>query len=271
MEQREEQTGRGGSAPLTCADFRSGHSEWRDGRMPADAAARWTKHVGRCGTCARYDAAVRAAPDLLCSLPAPTVAHDFEFRLRHRIVHLREEERARAIGSGLSSMVPVALAAALALVAWSPLLTGLLETSGRAPAAGTAADVTGSPAPVQRLETEAAPAQLARSQDGARATSPSASKPVPNPFKGDPLFDGDALLAQDAHHVMPLVPAAALTPVYSSTTPYAYWAADVQRRMLPLFESADIGYPDAAGGFSPLQVGPPALPAIPVGARIFTH
>src|SRR2546425_11363985 len=45
---------------MTCAQFRERYSEYRDGLITAAREARrFDRHLARCPTCRRYDAAVR--------------------------------------------------------------------------------------------------------------------------------------------------------------------------------------------------------------------
>lgn len=106
----------------SCQEFVARHSEYVDDRMAPADAARWRRHVEACASCAHYDRVVRDAGDLVRDMEPVAVASDFDFRLRHRLLHAREEERARAVGSATTTTAAVLVAGMLAAIAWSPLL-----------------------------------------------------------------------------------------------------------------------------------------------------
>lgn len=106
---------------MECDEFLEGHSEYLDGMLAAREAARFRAHVELCMACARYDSVVRRGQALVQDLPEIEPSHDFELRLQHRIFHL-EDESLLAPARGITGTATLAIAAALAIVAWSPML-----------------------------------------------------------------------------------------------------------------------------------------------------
>lgn len=73
-----------------------------------------------CASCARYDRVVRRGIDLVRELPDVQPSESFDIRLQHRLLHIRDADalaRPRATGAAA-----LGIAAAIALLAWSPLL-----------------------------------------------------------------------------------------------------------------------------------------------------
>ena len=76
---------------MNCRDFLARHTEYVDGVIDAEGAARMSAHARTCPRCARYDRIVRRGGALVRELPALTVSPDFEARMRHRLYHVRDE------------------------------------------------------------------------------------------------------------------------------------------------------------------------------------
>ncbi len=215
------------SAHPSCEAFLARYTEYADGRMEAREAARWRNHVERCARCARYDRVVRCGGEMLRSLSTETVSEDFEFGLRHRLQHVREEERERSYGSGASAAAALLVAGVLAAIAWSPLLREL------GPRLRNGSSV---------MATEPA--------DGEREADP--GEAVPGNGFGD--MAGDLESGIDVHRsVRPL-----LSPSYRGA-PEIVWIETPGRAPTPLFLGIGESYVDRPGPFSPLVIAPPAF------------
>lgn len=145
---------------MICQDFLARYSEFVDGEMDPRRAARMQEHLVDCAACARYDRVVRQGTELVRGLPEVEPPYDFFPRLQHRIYNLEEDLRSRRDASTTGAAVSLAVAGALALLAWAPLLRTALDP---APSADSAAGPTvveetlGSEEPVH-LAAEAATA-----------------------------------------------------------------------------------------------------------------
>lgn len=105
---------------MTCREYLASHSEYVDGSLCSEARARMWTHQQGCCSCARYDRIMRRALDLAHNLPDVLPSSEFRPRLRHRLFHVQDELgaiRPQAPGAAAS----LAIAALVALVAWSPL------------------------------------------------------------------------------------------------------------------------------------------------------
>jgi hypothetical protein len=110
----------GRSQDVSCDAFRAGHSEYIDGLLTPVAAARLSAHAVVCESCARYDRIVRTGAELVRELPAIEPSADFELRLQHRIFHVDDARVLEPRATGAAAALGIA--AAIALLAWSPLL-----------------------------------------------------------------------------------------------------------------------------------------------------
>lgn len=210
---------RGIDASPSCDEFLAHHSEFVDGRMSAVDERRWRRHAGACASCAHYDEVVRRGGELLAGLESPALSDDFAFRLRHRLLHVKEEERERLLGSGASLAAALLVAGALAAVAWSPVVRELGGRLGARPAVATDAPAD-SGAVAARLSSPASP---------------------------DPDW------SVDVHRVVP-----PLLPTSLAEAPTVLWSARSGRDSGPLFVGPQSGYLDRPGMFSPLVISPPA-------------
>jgi anti-sigma factor RsiW len=110
----------GRTQEVVCDEYLARHSEYLDGLLSPAMSARLSAHAGSCDSCARYDRIVRRGIDLVRDLPDVEPSEDFELRLQHRIFHV---EDARVLPSrGTGAAVALGVAAAIALLAWSPML-----------------------------------------------------------------------------------------------------------------------------------------------------
>jgi anti-sigma factor RsiW len=123
---------------VDCDEFLAHHSEYLDGILTPIAAARLAGHATVCGACARYDRIVRKGSELVRDLPDAEPSEDFEMRLQHRIFHM---EDARALQPrATSAAAALGVAAAIALLAWSPML---VRSGGGMPATATLQESVG--------------------------------------------------------------------------------------------------------------------------------
>jgi hypothetical protein len=169
----------GWSNSSECDEFLARHGEYLDGTLAPLHDARLRLHAARCTTCARYDRVVRQGIDLVRDLPAVEPSPDFEQRLQHRIYHL-DDAGALAGRPSVSATGTLALAAVMALLAWSPLLVGQRDAGAVAvdPAARGAAVFDSPAAAAVGLSVfDAAPGWSATSRWGAAPLSVPAHTP----------------------------------------------------------------------------------------------
>lgn len=109
---------------MDCTEFLASHSEFFDGVLSGERARAFSQHLGACRSCARYHEVVSQGRELLRSLPPIEPSHDFYPRLQHRLYHLMDaaqsEQGSRA--SGTSTAAALAIALAMTIAAWSPLV-----------------------------------------------------------------------------------------------------------------------------------------------------
>jgi len=70
---------------MDCCEFREKYSDFTDGLLSQTAAARAREHLMLCGSCRRFDAALRAGVSALRELPPVSVSRSFSERLRRRL------------------------------------------------------------------------------------------------------------------------------------------------------------------------------------------
>lgn len=86
--------------PMNCRQFLTLHSEYADGLLTPGDAAPLAAHVESCAACARYDRVVRRGTELVRDLlPRVEASRDFERRVRHRLLHVRDEGMRRRAGT----------------------------------------------------------------------------------------------------------------------------------------------------------------------------
>jgi hypothetical protein len=115
---------------MDCQDFVARYSEYLDEFMDVDDSEQMQLHLEACARCVRYDQVMRRGLDLARAVPAIGPSTDFQMRLEHRLMHVRDEvgSDGRMLNSGAG--VSLALACLLALAAWGPLLSGERRTAG---------------------------------------------------------------------------------------------------------------------------------------------
>jgi hypothetical protein len=108
---------------MDCSQFLDGYSEFRDGVLGEAERAEYQQHLGTCASCGRYDRVIQRGVTIFRDLPGVEPSSDFMPRLQHRLYHVEDEMRASGHRtSGASSSLLLAIAAAIALVAWAPAL-----------------------------------------------------------------------------------------------------------------------------------------------------
>lgn len=109
----------GRSHEVACDEFLARYSDYIDGLLSPVEAAQMSTHATVCRSCARYDRIVRKGLELVRDLPAAVPSEEFELRLQHRIFHMEDAHALQPRASGTATALGVA--AAIALLAWSPL------------------------------------------------------------------------------------------------------------------------------------------------------
>jgi predicted anti-sigma-YlaC factor YlaD len=124
---------------MTCQEYLSRHSDYLDGVLDAQEVARCQVHLEGCSSCARFHEVLTRSLALVTELPAVEPSADFQERLQHRLLHLQDELARHDRFAGTGSLVSLAIAAVIAMVAWGPLLMqdGTAGRTGQASAAPT--------------------------------------------------------------------------------------------------------------------------------------
>jgi anti-sigma factor RsiW len=108
---------------VTCSDFHERFSDYYDGTGEPSFLGEADAHVASCPDCRRYHAVLVQGSAILRSTPRPQVSEDFQARLQHRIYHVDDATAlGREAGSATTVSAAVAIAALIALAAWSPAL-----------------------------------------------------------------------------------------------------------------------------------------------------
>lgn len=181
---------------MNCREFLHRHSEYVDALIEPAEAARLRAHAAACPACARYDRVVRRGGQLARELlPRVQVSEDFEPRVRHRLLHVRDQmSRRRAGGASFYA----AAASVLLIAAGTAAMLTMRE--GRAPVVRSAA-VLPAPAPA-----------LTPLRGAARSATDGPALPI-RALEGVPAT---ALIAAPAEAPAAHLVSAAGWPVYSS-------------------------------------------------------
>jgi anti-sigma factor RsiW len=108
---------------MTCSEFNDRFSDYYDGTGDPAFLGAADAHLADCAECRRYHAVVVQGSAVLRSAPALAVPEDFLGRLQHRIYHVDDASAiSREAGSATTVPAAVAIAALIALAAWSPAL-----------------------------------------------------------------------------------------------------------------------------------------------------
>jgi len=111
---------------MTCSEFQNHFSDYHDSLGDPAFMAAASAHLDGCPECRRYRGVVEQGVEVLRSLPYPSVGDDFLLRLKHRIYHLEDGpalRRREMAGSATTTTTAFAIAALIAVAAWSPVLT----------------------------------------------------------------------------------------------------------------------------------------------------
>ena len=107
---------------MTCAECIALSGDYVDGLIDAFGRSRFEDHLRLCPACARYVRVVRRGLEVVHALAPVEPSPEFRIRLHRRLHGLADERRVRAIPVLAGAGVTVALAAAVAVAAWLPLL-----------------------------------------------------------------------------------------------------------------------------------------------------
>jgi anti-sigma factor RsiW len=109
---------------MKCSEFLARFSEYYDGGDSAGGASDLEAHLASCPRCQQYRWTVEEGIRLARELPSIDVPRDFRARLTHRIYHVEDGEAIarERLGSGTTTLAILAVAAFIALAAWTPLL-----------------------------------------------------------------------------------------------------------------------------------------------------
>ena len=108
---------------MNCADLHARFSEYYDGTGEPSFLGEADAHLAGCADCRRYRDVVARGSMVLRGAAAVAVSEDFLPRLQHRIYHIEDNAAlGRATGSAATVSTAVAIAALIALAAWSPTL-----------------------------------------------------------------------------------------------------------------------------------------------------
>lgn len=110
---------------MDCETFLAEYSAFRDGDVSREERTAFESHIGECPSCARYHRVVSRGAQVLRGLPEIDVSDDFASRLEGRLyeVDLEEAWKARRAPAGAAAAT-LSVAAAIALLAWVPLMRG---------------------------------------------------------------------------------------------------------------------------------------------------
>ncbi len=189
---------------MTCQEFLARHSDFIDGELDAREYARVEAHRASCPKCARYDRVVRSGVRMLRGLPEVEPSSDFFPRLQHRIYNLDERLRSGHRGTSAGAVASLAVAASLALLAWSPLLRSGLEVRDVDAVEQAASASPGTPSIADPGPSRAAPfpGAAARPTSGvtvqlaAEAPNVPSIDPRPVQWSGAFFFDESDAMAQ---------------------------------------------------------------------------
>ena len=109
---------------MTCTELHDRFSDYFDGTGDPSFLGDADAHLDGCADCRRYHAILTAGTQILKSAPQLAVSGDFFPRLQHRIFHLEDGPAlgSERTGSATTISAAVAIAALIALAAWSPAL-----------------------------------------------------------------------------------------------------------------------------------------------------
>lgn len=104
---------------MTCSEFLSRYSDYRDGLIGAPREARrFARHIATCAACRRYHAALQHGVDALQTEVREEPDVDFRQRLARRLAVERAQAGRPAIPSRPALAAALLIAAAIGLLAW---------------------------------------------------------------------------------------------------------------------------------------------------------
>jgi hypothetical protein len=112
---------------MTCKEFLEIHSEYVDGVLAPAEVRRCLAHAEQCAACARYDRVVRKGAELFAGLPGLEPRADLLHKVHQRTAAIEREPRMEGLAWAVS------VAAALAIIAWSPMFRSVLDTESVPP------------------------------------------------------------------------------------------------------------------------------------------
>lgn len=108
---------------MTCSEFFQVFSDYHDGVASDEVTARVEGHLESCGPCRQYQRVMAEGLHVLRASDEVDVPGDFDARLRHRLLHVDEEDSLLSHAhSGATALAVLSIAVVLTAVAWSPLL-----------------------------------------------------------------------------------------------------------------------------------------------------
>jgi anti-sigma factor RsiW len=109
---------------MECPEFLACSTEWLDKQIPEGEDREMEDHLAGCAECRQYQSTLSRGLKLLRAMPPLEVPSDFHPRLTHRIFHVEDDaEIAReSLGSGATTVAVMAVAALMALAAWTPMM-----------------------------------------------------------------------------------------------------------------------------------------------------
>lgn len=107
---------------MECSELLARASEWLDEQLPEVEVRRLESHLSYCSRCREYHSSLIQSLELVRSLPELEISSDFRHRLTHRIYHVEDGASIarESLGSGVTTLAVLAVAALMAFVAWTP-------------------------------------------------------------------------------------------------------------------------------------------------------
>lgn len=120
---------------MTCAEFLDRFSEYYDGLLGPEAAARFDDHREACTSCRRYAQVLDRSLGLLRELPEVDPPEDLKARVQYRI-HVEDESELVGfgpLGSAAATRTIALVTVVLAFTAWAPSMARRVATDSVGP------------------------------------------------------------------------------------------------------------------------------------------